>query len=262
MHDVIDISWLRLGAASIYAILIILIVRRLGIPRELQILVSSIRMVVQLIIAGYVLIYLFDTESPLWILLIIAVMESFAVYNAIKRTNTHLSPQLKQIVGVAIVLGTLLALGWFLFVVVGGDAWQDPRYVVPIAGMIIGNAMTGVALGTSRLVEGVRQQRGMIENSLMLGATPRVASRTIVRSAFDAAILPTINAMVGIGIVSLPGMMTGQILAGISPLVAIKYQMAIMLGILGSVGFSVLILVEWGIRTFFNHDAQLVDTDA
>ncbi len=143
--------------------------------------------------------------------------------------------------------------------VVGDDSWRDPRYVVPLAGMIVGNAMTGVALGANRLVDGIKSRRAMVETALMLGATPKVASRQVVRNAFDAALLPTINSMVSIGIVALPGMMTGQILAGVSPLIAIRYQIAIMLGIMGSVAFSVLILVEWGSRTFFNDEAQLVD---
>lgn len=92
----------------------------------------------------------------------------------------------------------------------------------------------------------------------MLGATPRQSMQDILRQAFDAAILPTINTMVGVGIVSLPGMMTGQILAGQSPQTAIKYQIAIMLGIIESVAISVFILVEWGYRTFFNHHEQLI----
>jgi putative ABC transport system permease protein len=258
MNGIIDISIIQLALAFVYALAVILIVRRMGIPREMQIVISSLRMTIQLIIAGYVLVYLFDYSSIWLVLLILAVMETFAVFNAIRRTNLTLSTEIKRIIAVAIPAGTLVALGFFLIVVVGGDAWQDPRYVVPLAGMIVGNAMTGVSLGANRLVDGMRTQRPTIETALMLGATPQVASRQVVRNAFDAALLPTINSMVGIGIVSLPGMMTGQILAGISPLVAIRYQIAIMLGIMGAVAFSVLIFVEWGYRTFFNHEAQLV----
>lgn len=258
MNNILDISVLQMVLAFTYAVVLIIIVRMMGIPREMQIVVSTLRMTIQLIAAGYVLIYLFDHGKPWLILLVLVGMEMFAVYNAIKRTNSHLSPAIKRIIAIAIPIGTLASLAFFLIVVVGGDSWKDPRYVIPLAGMIIGNAMTGVTLGVTRLVDGVRSQRGEIESALMLGATPRVATREIVRSAFDSAILPTINAMVGIGIVFLPGMMTGQILSGTSPLIAIKYQIAIMLGIMGSVSFSVLIFVEWGYRTFFNTDAQLV----
>jgi putative ABC transport system permease protein len=259
MNGIIDISIPQLAMAFIYVVAVIFIVWRMGIPRETQILVASLRMTIQLIIAGYILVYLFDYSSIWLVLLILAVMESFAVYNAIKRTNLELSPAIKRIIAVSLPVGSLIALGFFLFVVVGGDSWQDPRYVIPLAGMIVGNSMTGVSLGANRLVDGMRTQRPSIETALMLGATPQVASRQVVRNAFDAALLPTVNSMVGIGIVSLPGMMTGQILAGISPLIAIKYQIAIMLGIMGAVAFSVLIFVEWGYRTFFNDESQMVD---
>ncbi|HWV23673.1 MAG TPA: iron export ABC transporter permease subunit FetB [Thermomicrobiales bacterium] len=258
MNHILDISILQMALAFTYAVVLIVIVRLMGIPRELQIVVSSLRMTIQLVIAGYVLIFLFDQDSFWLILLVLAGMETFAVYNAIKRANMRLSLEMRQIIAIALPIGTLASLAFFLVVVVGGDAWRDPRYVIPLAGMIVGNAMTGVTLAVIRLVDGVRSHRGEIESALMLGATPRVATREIVRSAFDSAILPTINSMVGMGIVILPGMMTGQILSGTSPLIAIKYQIAIMLGIMGSVSFSVLILVEWGYRTFFNADVQLV----
>lgn len=259
MDGIIDIPVLQLAFAFVYAIAVILIVRWMGIPREMQVITASLRMTIQLIVAGYVLVYLFDYRTLWLVLLVLLVMETFAIYNAIRRTNIELSPALKRIVAIAIPAGTLVSLVFFLVVVVGGESWTDPRYVVPLAGMIIGNAMTGVSLGANRLVDGIRSRRATVETALMLGATPRMATREIVRNAFDAALLPTVNAMVGIGIVALPGMMTGQILAGASPLIAIKYQIAIMLAIMGSVSFSVLIFVEWGYRTFFNAEAQLVE---
>lgn len=258
MNGIMEIPIPQLALASLYVIAVVLIVRRMGIPREVQIITSSLRMTIQLVIAGYVLIYVFKSDALWLIALILLGMESFAIYNAIKRTNMQLSTGMKRLIAIAIPSGTLVSLGFFLVAVVGGNAWRDPQYVIPLAGMIVGNAMTGVSLGVVRMMDGVKTQRASIETALMLGATPKVATRHIVRNAFDAALLPTINSMVGIGIVSLPGMMTGQILAGTSPLIAIRYQIAIMLGIMGSVAFSVLILVEWGYRTFFNDEAQLI----
>lgn len=258
MDGIIDISIWQMAVAFVYVVAVVVIVRMMGIPRELQIVVSSLRMTGQLVIAGYALVYLFDRDSIWLTLLVLAGMEAFAIVNAIRRANMPLPAGIRRIIAVALPIGTLASLAFFLAVVVGAHAWRDPQYVIPLAGMIIGNAMTGVTLGATRLVDGVRSRRAEIETALMLGATPAAATRLIVRSAFDAAILPTINSMVGMGIVILPGMMTGQILSGTSPLIAIKYQIAIMLGILGSVSFSVLILVEWGRRTFFNADAQLL----
>lgn len=255
----IDISYWQMALAFVYAVVVIGMVRRMGIPREQQILIACVRMTIQLVIAGYILTWLFDNPSFLWIAIVLIAMVSFAIYNAIKRLSSPVTQPMKRIIAIALAVGTLGSLGYFLLVVVGGDAWENPRYAIPLAGMIIGNAMTGVTLAMNRLLDGVHDQRPMIESALMLGARPRDAVADIIRRAFDAAVLPTINSMVGLGIVFLPGMMTGQILAGESPFTAIKYQIAIMLGIMGSVAFSVLILVEWGSRSFFNADAQLID---
>jgi len=153
--------------------------------------------------------------------------------------------------------GTLSGLVYFILVVLQISPWYEPRYIIPIAGMLIGNSMTGISLGVNRLVDGMKNQKQLVETSLMLGATPQLASKNIVDDTFDAAILPTINSMVGMGIVFLPGMMTGQILTGLSPLLAIKYQIAIMLGIVGCVSLSVFLFVQLGYKTFFNKYAQL-----
>lgn len=258
MNDVLDISLIRMVLAFAYPIVLIIIIRRLGIPREQDIVIGSLRLTIQLIAAGFVLVWVFDNTSP-WLLgMILLAMESFAIYTAYRRAKVALSPAIKRIMAIALPTGTLLSLAYFLLVVVGGSAWQDARYVIPLAGMIIGNAMTGLTLGANRLVDGMQTERESVEGALMLGARPRVAARRVVQNTFDAAIMPTINSMMTTGIVFLPGMMTGQILSGSSPLVAIKYQIVIMFGILGSVAFSLVILVEWGHRTFFNTDAQLI----
>ncbi|HEY4578373.1 MAG TPA: ABC transporter permease, partial [Savagea sp.] len=135
--------------------------------------------------------------------------------------------------------------------------WFDPRYVIPIAGMMVGNAMTGVTLGIQSLLDNMSNNRDKVEAALMLGATPKQAVKRYVDRAFDSAVLPTINNMVGMGIVFLPGMMTGQILAGLSPVTAIQYQLAIMLGILGGVAMSVILFTQLAYKTFFTEDAQL-----
>jgi putative ABC transport system permease protein len=123
--------------------------------------------------------------------------------------------------------------------------------------MIIGNSMTGIALGANKLCSDMEDKRGEIENSLMLGATPVAATKEIVNNAFDSAILPTMNNMLTMGIVSLPGMMTGQILSGTFPITAIKYQIGIMLAILGSTAITTVLFVTLGYRTFFTKDNRL-----
>ncbi|MDM5200564.1 iron export ABC transporter permease subunit FetB [Fictibacillus enclensis] len=258
MNDkIIDISLWQLLSAYLFIVVLTVIVKWRGIAREKEIIIGTLRMTIQLVLAGYILTYVFKHPHPLLTLFIFVLMEIFAIYNVFKRIKYDLSSSLKKVIAVSMTVGTLVSLLFFNYVVIQFSPWFEPRYVIPIAGMIIGNAMTGITLGVNHLVEGMNKQKRMVEAALMLGATPKAASKELVDRAFDSAILPTINSMVGMGIVFLPGMMTGQILSGITPLTAIEYQIAIMLGIAGSVSFSVILFVQYGYRTFFNERSQL-----
>ncbi|GAB6154122.1 iron export ABC transporter permease subunit FetB [Desulfosporosinus burensis] len=257
MQGSIDLSIWQLTAAYIFILLLILIVRLKGIPREKEILISSLRMTIQLVLVGYILAYVFEHSHPVYALVIIAIMLIFAIYNIFNRTKSPLSTEIKKIIALSMTVGILASLIYFVLVVLQVSPWYEPRYVIPIAGMIIGNSMTGISLGVKTLVEGMTTNKQLVEAALILGATPKMASKQIVNNAFDAAMLPTINSMVGMGIVFLPGMMTGQILGGASPVVAIEYQIAVMLGIVGSVSLTVLLFVQLGYKTFFNSRSQM-----
>ncbi len=259
MNGATDLQIWQVGAAYVFVVILLIIVKLRGISREKEILISSVRMTFQLVLVGFILVYLFENPHPLFTVAVILIMETFAIYNIYKRVKTPLSAPLRRIIAISMSFGTLISIVYFLFVVVGVSPWYDPRYFIPLAGMLIGNSMTGITLGVSRLTGGMIDRKHLVETALMLGATPRKASKKIVDEAFDAAILPTINSMVGMGIVFLPGMMTGQILSGSSPLTAIKYQIAIMLGILGSVALTVILFVHLGYKTFFNKQDQLTE---
>jgi putative ABC transport system permease protein len=257
MEGVINLQLWQMAAAYIFVVILLLIVRARGISREKEILISTIRMTLQLILTGYIMVYLFNNINPIYTIIVIIAMEIFSIHNVFKRAKTKLSKPLKRIIAISMAAGTLSSLLYFLLVVVNISPWYDPRYFIPIAGMLIGNSMTGISLGVARLVDGMHTHKHLVETALMLGATPKMAAKEIVDNAFDSAILPTINSMVGMGIVFLPGMMTGQILSGTSPVTAIEYQIAIMLGILGSVALTVILFVQLGYKTFFNEQNQL-----
>jgi putative ABC transport system permease protein len=257
MEKIIDLTLIQLASAYIFVVILLVIVKIKGIAREKEILIGSIRMTLQLILVGYLLSYVFENSNPFYTLFIIAVMEVFAVFNIYKRVKKELSLKLKKVIAFSIVVGTLVGQFYFVLVVLRISPWFEPRYFIPIAGMMIGNSMTGISLGVERLLDGFISKKNLVESALMLGATPQAASRDIVNSSFDAAILPTINSMVGMGIVFLPGMMTGQILSGISPLIAVEYQIAIMLGIVGCVSLTVFVFVQMAYKTFFNKYCQL-----
>jgi len=253
----IELQLWQVVAAYAFVILLLLIVRLKGIPREKEILISSVRMTLQLILIGYLLTYIFENPSPVYSVIILAVMEMFSIYTILKRTKISFMSKLGRIIAFSMSLGSITCFFYFLFIVINISPWYEPRYFIPIGGMLIGNSMTGITLGVNRLVDGMTSKKHLVEGALMLGATPKMATKAIVDDAFDSAILPTINSMLGMGVVFLPGMMTGQILSGASPVDAICYQIAIMLGILGSVSLTVILFVQLGCKTFFNEQKQL-----
>ncbi|OPJ56593.1 ABC transporter permease [Clostridium chromiireducens] len=256
-NSIMDLSILQLSIAYIFVIMMLIIFKSRGIRREKQILIASTRMTLQLTIMGYILMFVF--RNPSWWLtsLMIIVMISFAIYNSIKRVKIKMSRELKTIIAFSLGLGSLLTATFFILVVLNVRPWFNPQYFIPISGMIVGNSMTGIALGANKLCSDFEDKRIEIENSLMLGASPLAATKEIVNNAFDNAILPTMNNMLTMGIVSLPGMMTGQILSGTFPLTAIKYQIGILLAILGSTAVSTVLFVTLGYRTFFTKDNRL-----
>ncbi|MVX63178.1 iron export ABC transporter permease subunit FetB [Clostridium chromiireducens] len=256
-NSIMDLSILQLSIAYIFVIIMLIIFKYRGIRREKQILIASTRMTLQLTIMGYILMFVF--RNPSWWLtsLMIIVMISFAIYNSIKRVKIKMSRELKTIIAFSLAFGALLTATFFILVVLNVRPWFNPQYFIPISGMIVGNSMTGIALGSNKLCSDFEDKRIEIENSLMLGASPLAATKEIVNNAFDNAILPTMNNMLTMGIVSLPGMMTGQILSGTFPLTAIKYQIGILLAILGSTAVSTVLFVTLGYRTFFTKDNRL-----
>ncbi|WP_085520525.1 ABC transporter permease [Tuberibacillus sp. Marseille-P3662] len=256
-NKIIDITLLQLISAYVFILILLVIVKLRKIPREKEIIIATFRMTLQLTIVGYILIYVFDHANPFFTIVIILIMEGFAIFNVYQRVKNSLGYDLKKAVAISLASGTLIALIYFNFVVIHFSPWYNPRYFIPIAGMVIGNAMTGVTLGANALTESMTSKRAHVEQALMLGATPKQATHDVIKHTFDNAILPTINNMVGMGIVFLPGMMTGVILSGVSPVLAVKYQLAIMLGITGSVSLSVIIFVQLGYKSFFNHRQQL-----
>lgn len=258
MKGMINLDLWQVMLSYFFVLMVFVMIKKIGIRREKEIFISSIRMTIQLILIGYVLAYVFQHPSPFITLAIILLMECFATYTIFKKFKGQLSSKLKTVIALSMTVGTLSCVLYFILVVVQINPWYDPQYFIPIAGMLVGNSMTGITLGLKTMIEGMTRQKKHVEEALILGATPQVATRFIIKSAFDAAIMPTMNSMLGMGIVFLPGMMTGQILSGIAPTSSVTYQIAIMLGILGAVAFTVILMLQLGYRSFFNQDDQLI----
>jgi putative ABC transport system permease protein len=215
-------------------------------------------MVLQLLAVGYLLHGVFTVNSPVPVLLILLVMVGFSVQVMGSRVRRKM-PGFYRVVGSSLIFGCGGVTFLFCSLVVGYSPWYDPRYLIPLAGMIIGNSMNGASLAAERLEAEIRERRDEIETAICLGATARQASSTAVRTAFRAALMPTVNTMAAMGIVSLPGMMTGQILSGTEPVIAVRYQIAIMCAITGAVAFTAYLILIQGYRRYFTTAHQLLE---
>jgi putative ABC transport system permease protein len=155
----------------------------------------------------------------------------------------------------------LLASGFTLLyistLVVRIAPWYNPQYLIPLFGMIVGSTMNAAAIAAERLASEVVARQAEIEAYLALGATYQQASQQSVRQALRAALIPTVNGLMVVGIVTLPGMMTGQILAGSSPLMAIRYQIVVAFMQAGAMAITTAIVTLWYRRTFFTPALQL-----
>ena len=241
----LDLSDLALAALLVALNAALSIWLRLALAR--QFLIAAARMCVQLGLMGLVLKALFALVSPWLTALAALVMVAFAGYEVLSRQERRFQGPWGYGMGAASVLfaGTLVTL-FALATQVQPEPWYNPRWAIPMLGMILGNTMTGIAIGLNSLTGQVRRERAAIETMLALGETRHAAFRPLVRSAVRTGLIPIVNAMSAAGVVSLPGMMTGQILSGVEPMEAIKYQILIMFLIAGGTGIGVVTAVHAG----------------
>jgi putative ABC transport system permease protein len=238
-----------LALAALLVVLNAILSRRLGLALERPLLVAATRTAVQLFLVGFVIKALFALQSPLWTGLMALVMILAAGYEVLARQSRRFTGVWAYGLGTLSVaagagLVTLLALS----VVVQPEPWYQPRYAVPLLGMVLGNAMTAISLALDSLVTTATRERAAIEARLALGADRATAMRAVSHQALRTGLMPIINAMSAAGIIALPGMMTGQILAGADPVEAVKYQILIMFLIAGGTGIGVFLAVTIGTR--------------
>jgi putative ABC transport system permease protein len=247
---------LALAAVLVLALAATTAALQLGVTAS--IVIAALRTTIQLALVGLVLKALFASGSPWWMALVAAVMLAVATREVAARQRRRFRGAWGVgLGGISLFVSSFSVTLLALVVVVQPEPFYDPRYAVPLLGMMTGNTMTGVALALSRLTEGARQQRGPIEARLMLGSEPKEAIRDLRREAMRTGIVPMVNSMAAAGLVSLPGMMTGQILAGNPPTEAVKYQILIMFLIAAGTGFGVLCAIGLGSRRLFDPRGRL-----
>lgn len=234
------------GAASIY----------LKLKLERDLLVGTVRTFAQLALLGLVLRWVFDVRS-LWVVLALFAFSTFwAVHTILSRSQpkgmnlwaTVYPPMLATYLAVTVLTTA---------VVVQVEPWWEPQYFVTLGGMIIGNSMNAIALSLERLVAEIRKRRNEVEQILAFGGSPAEATQEPLREAVRAGMIPSINSLMTVGLVAIPGMMTGQILAGQSPIQAVKYQIVVMLMVAGSTALGCALISMLLRHRFFNSKEQL-----
>lgn len=220
-NSIQDISLLNLSFAFIPTVFVLAILYKWHMNYG-NALYAIIRMLIQLLIIGYLLVFIFNTESA-WIivaiLLVMVIASSWIALGVAKKHQTRLFRYALWSIAIGGGINLIVVTQGVLLL----EPWYEPRYVIPLAGMIFANAMNAVSLAVERL------------DSELTNGVHFEKARSI---AFQAAMIPTINSLFAVGLVSLPGMMTGQILSGVSPLVAVRYQIVVMCMVFSSAGIS------------------------
>jgi putative ABC transport system permease protein len=249
--DLVDLVWglglvaLAIGLSSW---------QRLGLA--VPIAIAAGRTILQLLAVGYVLAIVFALDNPLAVLGILLVMLAIATITARNRIGKKI-PRLLLVIFGSLLFSAALTLSYTNLLIVQPDTWYAPQYLIPLGGIILGNAMNGAAIAGERLVSTINSSRLEIETHLSLGATPQHAVAGYRKEAIRAGLIPTLNQMMVVGVVTLPGIITGQLLSGVDPLNAASYQILIMF-LLAFTNLLTTILVTQGLtRQFFNNRAQL-----
>lgn len=253
---VIELSPWQVGLAVILLVVVAAVSVRqsLGLGRDLAI--GAVRATVQLYAVGAVLSVVFTTDHWLLVVLILLTMTAIATHAAVSRLRKRLPGGLR-IAGIALTVSTVLTLAYVIGVVIRVRPWYEPQYIIPIAGMILGNAMTSAAIAGDRLQADLRTRADEVETMLALGFAGQEAVQPHVRAAVRAALIPSINGMMTVGVVQLPGMMTGQILAGSSPMTAIAYQLVIVFVLTAATAVSSLVFVRLAVARYLTPADQL-----
>lgn len=247
-----NISNESLGLALILVLIALLVSKKEKLGLEKDIVWSIARAIVQLIIVGYVLKYIFYLNNRWLTVLMVLFICVNAALNARKRSRNIGNAFMLSFI--AITVSTTLTL---VILVLSGSIEFMPMQVIPISGMIAGNAMVAVGLCYSNLNQRFTDNRQKIQEMLSLGASIKTASGRLIRDSIRAAMIPTVDAAKTVGLVSLPGMMSGLIFAGIDPVKAIKYQIMVTFMLLGTASISTIIAGYLAYRRFYTARAQL-----
>ncbi|MEB3336149.1 MAG: iron export ABC transporter permease subunit FetB [Leptolyngbyaceae bacterium] len=228
--------------------------QRLGL--EWSLAIATGRTVAQLIGVGYLLAIIFTLRNPWGVIAIVGVMVTIAAIVTRNRISKKI-PRLLPLIWGSILTSTLFTLSYTTLLVIQPTPWYEPQYLIPLAGIVIGHAMNGAAIAGERLFSTLNASRLEIETHLSLGASAQQAVATYRKEAIKAGMIPILNAMMIVGVVTLPGIITGQLLSGVAPLDAAAYQMLIMFMLALTTLITTFLVTQGLCRQFFNRAEQL-----
>ncbi|MEJ2360976.1 MAG: iron export ABC transporter permease subunit FetB [Gammaproteobacteria bacterium] len=256
--SIIHLGPWQLGTAAALVLALAALTWYLRLALSGKLLVAAVRTVIQLLLLGLVLEYLFASARPWLIALVAMVMLSVAGREVMARQSRPFKGWWGYGLGaISMFVSSFLIMLFALNVIIAPTPWYTPQYAIPLLGMMLGNTMSGVALTLDHLTQDAWRSRAVIEARLMLGEDWRSAMRDMIRDSVRTGLIPIINAMAAAGIISIPGMMTGQVLAGNSPMIAASYQMLIMFMITAGTGFAAVLASWLGARGLFDERQRL-----
>ena len=253
----IDLTTWQVGLAALLILVNAAVSLSLRLGMERRLLLAAFRTVTQLALVGFVLDWVFTIGRFGVVLALMTVMVLVAGMAAVRRTERRY-PGIWLNAIVSMWASSWMITAVALFGIVRVRPWYDPQYAIPLLGMILGNTLNGISLGLDRLTEELRIRRDQVETLLALGATRWEAAQDPIRRAVRTGMIPIINSMMVVGIVSIPGMMTGQLLAGVDPLSAVEYQIVIMFLIASGTALGTVGVVLLGYRRLFNARHQFL----
>ena len=255
-RGVIPLGVLELSIAGLLVLVAGVVSLALRLKLESKLAIAAVRTVVQLMLVGYLLEWVFRIESAWLILGVLVVMTATAGRAALARSSRSFAGA-RLGAFVTLVLTGLSTTFVVTGAIIGVEPWYRAQYVIPLLGMVLGNSLTGISLSLDTLLTDLDEHRDRVEMELSLGATAWEAARDPLTDAARRGMIPILNSMAVVGIVSLPGMMTGQILQGASPLDAVKYQIVVMFMLAASTALGCMGVTLWVFRRLFNQRHQL-----
>lgn len=244
--------------AAVLVGLLALLSNRLRTGISQQLFIAACRTAIQLSLIGLVLKVLFANVHLGWITVMAVFMLLAAGYEVMARQERRFKGWWGYAVGTfSMFLSSFTVTVFALIVILGDTPWYAPQYSIPLLGMLLGNTMNGIAIAMDRLTHAAWEQRGVIEARLILGERWDEAISDMRRQAIRSGMIPIINAMAAAGIISLPGVMTGQLLAGAAPVEAVKYQILILFLITAGTGLGTMMAVTIGAKHLFDKRQRL-----